>query len=161
MQPERQIPAQLPTAIQQASGNCRPFVPTANWRCPATTAMPETSPPVAAPCSVAANTGAWPGVCRPTGKAGAAVHECRRMAGSMTLLGDDTCYQEFSKNPRPRAGPSRLGTELRPGRSMEGGVKSAIGKWLRRTPLPEPELLSGAAPESDGLWSGRAPGVGN
>ena len=61
---ERQIPAQLPTAFQQALDDCRPSVPTANWRCPATIAMPETSLPAAAPsgykspCSAAANAGA-------------------------------------------------------------------------------------------------------
>lgn len=39
------------------------------------------------------------------------------------------------------------------------GVKSAIGK--QRTPLPEPELLSGAALELDGLGTRTPPGVGN
>ena len=108
MQPERQIPAPLPTAIQQPLDDCRPFVPTANWRCPATTAMSETSLPDAAPsgckslCSAAANAGAWP------------------RAWGIALLGDDTRYQRFSKNPRPRARPGRLGTESRPGRPMGG-----------------------------------------
>ena len=33
-----------------------------------------------------------------------------------------------------------------------GCVKSTIGKWLRRTPLQEPQLLGGV-PERDGLWT--------
>ena len=44
-----------------------------------------------------------------------------------------------------------------------GCVKSIIGKWLRRTPLPEPQLLSGGVLEPDELGYGRvrALDVGN
>ena len=86
--------------------------------------------------------------------------ECRRIAGGMTLRGDDTRYQGFSKNPRALALAAQ-GLSCARVNQWVGGVKSAIGKRLRRTPLPEPELLSGAALEPDGLWRGSAPGVGN
>ena len=51
--------------------------------------------------------------------------------------------------------PARADPNAGPGQWV-GGVKSAIGKWRRRTPLPEPQLLSGAAPEPQ-LLSGVAP----
>ena len=46
--------------------------------------------------------------------------------------------------------PARADPNAGPGQWV-GGVKIAFGKWRRRTPLPEPQLLSGAAPEPDGL----------
>ena len=71
----------------------------------------------------------------------------------MTLLGDDTGDRTLALAAQ-RLSCARAGQWV-------GGVKSAIGRWRRRTPLPEPELLSGATLEPERLWSGRAPGVGN
>ena len=130
MQPERQTPAQLPTAIQQASGDCCPDCQMA---------MPR----------------------RHRYARNITCGECRRIAGGMTLRGDDTRYQGFSKKTARALALAAQGLSCARADQWVGGVKSAIGRWWWRTPLPEPELLSGAALEPDGLWSGRAQGVGN
>ena len=65
------------------------------------------------------------------------------MAGGMTPLDDNTRNLRFSKTRDRALTPAAQGLSCDRAGQWAGGVKSAIGKWLRRTPLPEPQLSSG------------------
>ena len=66
--------------------------------------------------------------------------QCRRMAGGMTLLGQEMRHQRFSKKTvmPPLVWPQGL-TYARAGNRV-GCVKSTICQWLRKVPLATPEL---------------------
>ena len=123
---ERQIPARLPTTLQQALDDYRPACPDDQWRCPATTAIPVPSPPVTAPSG-----GKSPCSAAPRATALNFNGSQKTATGALTLAAQGLSYA--------RAG------------QWAGSVKSAIGKWLRRTPLPESALSAGSVLELDGL----------
>ena len=148
---ERQIPARLQIARQKAWNDYRRSSPTASWTCPATTATPAPSLPATAPsagksrCSVAPRAAALNSIDYwrddPAGRPGSLTRQ-RAISGSqktrdraLTLAPQGLSYA--------RAG------------QLADCVKSAIGKWLRRTPLTAPQFAdAGVCPltlELDGL----------
>ena len=80
--------------------------------------------------------------------------QCRRMAGGMTLLGQEMRHQRFSKKNRDIAiSLAAQGLSYARAGNRVGCVKSTVGKWLRKVPLTVPELPPDGTLEMDGLWT--------
>ena len=80
--------------------------------------------------------------------------QCRRMTGGMTLLGDKMRYLRFSKKTMtsPSAWRRAWLSYARAGEWV-GCAKSAICQWLRKSPLAPPQLPPYGTLELDGLWT--------
>ena len=109
---ERQIPAQLQATLQQALDDCQPLCD----QCRLAMHRYHRYARVIA-------TG-YGEVRRqiPVFRCG----QCRRMAGGITLLGDEMRHQRFSKKTGHRHQPGRAGIELRPRRKL-GGLRQEHG----------------------------------
>ena len=84
--------------------------------------------------------------------------QCRRMAGGMTLPGEEMRHQRFSKNRDAAISLAAPGLSYARAGNWVGCVKSAVCWWLRKAPLTAPRL------PSDGRWNwtgcGREPAGG-
>ena len=80
--------------------------------------------------------------------------QCRRMTGGMTLLGAEMRYLRFSKKTMtsPSAWRRAWLSYARAGEWV-GCAKSAICQWLRKSPLAPPQLPPDGTLELDGLWT--------
>ena len=80
--------------------------------------------------------------------------QCRRMAGGMTLPGDEMRRQRFSKKNRDAAiSLTAPGLSYARAGNWVGCVKSTVCKWLQKAPLAAPELPPDGTLERDGLWT--------
>ena len=78
--------------------------------------------------------------------------QCRRMAGGMTLLGDEMRHPAvFQKNRDIAISLAAQGLSYARDGNWVGCVKSTVCKWLRKTPLTAPELPPDGTLELDGL----------
>ena len=136
---DRQIPAQLQAALQQALDDYQPLCDHCRL------AMHRHHRYARA---IAAGYGEV-SVQIPAFRCG----QCCRMAGGMTLLGDEMRHQQLSKNRDTAISLAAPGLSYARAGNRVGRVKSTISKWLRKAPLATPQLPPDGTLELDGLWT--------